>query len=36
MNCIEPSEHTEIHAMTQLKNQITKAQEEYITNNKQL
>ena len=28
-------EHTDIHAMTKLNNQITKAQEEYKSNNKQ-
>ena len=33
--CIEPSEHTEINVMTQLKHQITEAQEEYKSNNKQ-
>ena len=33
--CIEQSERTEINAMTQWKNQITKAQEEYKSNNKQ-
>ena len=31
---IIPSDDIEIDAMTKLKNQITKAQEEYMTNNK--
>ena len=31
---IIPSDDIEINAMTKLKNQITKAQEEYMTNNK--
>ena len=34
-DCIQQSEHTAINPMTKLKNQIIKAQEEYITNNKQ-
>ena len=33
--CIEQSEHTEINPMTQFESQITKAQEQYKSNNKQ-
>ena len=35
-DCIKPSDNTDINPMTKLKNQITKAQEDYKANNKQL